>query len=62
MEMLKITSAEDLRRILGESGSNLKGTTFEETTARIGQNDLPVVKVEKADGETFFQLLDTSGR
>jgi len=60
MEIHTIKSAEDLRRILEKTGSNLDGTKFMETIARIGMNDHRVVRVEKADGETFLHVLGPS--
>lgn len=55
----KIKSVDDLRNHLKSTGSNLEGTTFRETTIRVGLNDTCVIEVEKADGETFFHLLET---
>lgn len=54
-----IKSADDLMRTLKKTGSSLVGTTFRETTIRIGPDDVQVVEVEKADGETFFHPLGT---
>ena len=55
----EIKSAGDLKKSLIRTGSGLRGTTFRETTIRIGPNDVQVVEVEKADGETFFHPLGT---
>ena len=57
--MERVKSADDLIRTLKKTGSSLDGTSFRETTIRVGLNKVRVVEVEKADGETFFHLLDT---
>lgn len=58
-EKYKIKSAEDLKKLLKSTGSSLKGTTFTETEIRVGQKDVPVIEVEKADGEIFLHPIDT---
>ena len=55
----KIKSADDLIKTLKKNGSSLAGTTFREVTIRIGPNDVQVVEIEKADGETFYHPLGT---
>lgn len=54
MEIPKIKSPDDLKKILEETGSNLSGVIFSEGTLRIGTNDVLGVEKEKPDGETSF--------
>jgi len=49
-----VKSAEELKDLLEKTGSRLEGTVFTEKTVRKGMEDVRVIEVEKADGETFF--------